>query len=99
MGKFSSDVDIEVEIDRTASHQLNKLIVLFSFSFSPSILHSKGCFLAVGIHSGYVKLISETQTNLQSCIILHNMMVQVQQQWDENEDHTWYAFRENHTEQ
>ena len=39
--------------------------------------------------------IEDVTTIVQSCIILHNMMVEVRLNRDEEEDYTWYDFINN----
>jgi hypothetical protein len=39
--------------------------------------------------------IEDVTTIVQSCIILHNMMVEVRLNRDEEEDYTWYDFNNN----
>jgi hypothetical protein len=57
-----------------------------------AVLQRKFQFLVKAVEQWYIKDIT---TIVQSCIILHNMMVEVRLNRDEEEDYTWYDFNNN----
>lgn len=57
-----------------------------------AVLQRKFQFLVKAVEQWYIEDIT---TIVQSCIILHNMMVEVRLNRDEEEDYTWYDFNNN----
>jgi hypothetical protein len=55
-------------------------------------LQRKFHFFVKALEQWYIEDIT---TIVQSCIILHNMMVEVHLDQDEQEDYTWYNFDDN----
>jgi hypothetical protein len=56
------------------------------------VLHRKFYFLVKDVEQWYISDITEA---VETCAILHNMMVQEHVDWDEQELHAWYEYNNN----